>query len=105
MIVVGKHRERYGVNHPYIRDLIQDTPTKNKEAVLKYMKSEKLVSAAASGIMQDALTGMSIPGDWLAYNDDTYAWDSETIYYFDKYNMILPHDFIEHVLKQNKDML
>ena len=99
MIVIGKHRDRYGDDYPALSTIIQDTPIKEKETVLRYMKSEKLVSAAASGIMRDALTGMSISGDWLAYNDSTYAWDSETIYYFDKYNMDLPVEFIEHVLK------
>ena len=99
LIMIGLHRKRHGDDYPTLKEIIQNIQIKDKDAVLRYMKSA-FVLAVAPGIMQDVLTGEKIPGEWLVYGDGIYSWESETIYYFDKYNMTLPDEFIEHVLKE-----
>lgn len=34
----------------------------------------------------------------LAYTDGKYYWFSETIYYFEKYNLQLPDAFLKDIL-------
>lgn len=92
MTGIGYFKEHHGNKYP----CFQATPTEipNKSQILRYMKNSKVI-AAAPGRMKDAFDGKTIPGEMLAYSDGTYYWGAETIYYFDKYNLKLPDDFID----------
>lgn len=52
-------------------------------------------------IARDAITGERI-GVPAVYRDGDYSWRTETIYYFEKYNLALPDDFVAHVLSKIK---
>ena len=92
MTGIGYFKEHHGNKYPHF----QSTPTAipNKNQIIRYMKNCKVI-AAAPGRMKDAFDGNIIPGEMLAYSDGTYYWGAETIYYFDKYNLKLPDDFID----------
>lgn len=94
MIAIGYFSERHGDKYPHFHSTPAAIPEKNK--VLHYMKNCKVI-AAAPGRMRDVFSNTSIPGEMLAYSDGTYYWSTEAIYYFDKYNLQLPDDFIKHI--------
>lgn len=99
MIVIGKVKEVYNNNElPSIMDLLEEKPIDNKEKVLNYLRNPKYQSAVAAGYAKDIFTGQRIPGEFCCCTDGKYGWRSDTIYYFDRYNMALPEEFIMHVL-------
>ncbi len=50
----------------------------------------------------DVITGESI-GTPLVYEYGEYEWDSIDIHYFEKHNIELRPDFIEHALKKMEE--
>lgn len=100
MIVIGKIKELYPQeNVPSIKELIGEAQIKDKEKVLRHLKESDKISFA-SGKATDLVSGNEIDGELCCYSDGTYAWRSDTVYYFEKYNTKLPNEFIEHVLNQ-----
>ena len=98
MLVIGKCKEVYKDNNlPSIKDLIQSEPIKNKEIVLQYLKNGKK-GAVAAGRAFDFISGETIPGELFCYSDGEYGWRSDTIYYFEKYNLKLDEAFIQHIV-------
>lgn len=81
-----------------ISRLVSDQEIQKKSAVLRYLSDAKKVVAAAPGILRDLLNGERVQGEWFLMQDDHYAWDTRIVYYFDKYNLKLPDDFIQYVL-------
>lgn len=99
MIVKGKFREIYNDNTlPSIAELISDTPIQNKHNVLKYLRKGKITSCSPARIY-DVLTDQVINIPLNCMTDGIYAWRSDVIYYFEKYNLKLDDDFINYVLK------
>lgn len=95
MIAVGFFKERHGKDYPMFKTTKSDIPRKNR--VLEYLRKGKII-AVAPGRIRDIFTDEAVPGEILAYSDGKYYWNSETIYYFEKYNMKLPDEFINRIL-------
>ena len=68
-----------------------------KDSIIAYLRCG-VVEAAAAGRALDIMTGERIPEEWLSYTDGTYHWDTSHIYHFDKYNIQLSEEFIQHVI-------
>lgn len=99
MIVIGQTREIYRSDkYPSIMDLV-NKPIKEKEKVLKYMKSCK-ISSVAPAIVTDLIEPKIKFAELYSMNDGTYGWRSDLIYYVEKYDMELPEEFIQHVLSK-----
>lgn len=70
-----------------------------KIRILKYLKNLGVTISVAPGYDIDRTTGQLIPDSTIkVYADGDYIWDSETINLFEKYDLKLSNDFIEHVL-------
>lgn len=99
MIVIGRFKETHNDEaYPSIFTAIRKEAHKNKEMILDYMKHGK-ISAVAPGYLQDVIDNNTRINNLTCYTDGTYTWRSDVIYYFDKYNIALPNDFIDHVLR------
>ena len=72
-----------------------------KEKILIYMKSEESY-CVSSGNVIDVFTNEDTGIIKEGFKDAEYIWNSEMIYYFEKYNLILRNDFIDHVLKKTE---
>lgn len=94
MTAVGFFKERHGKNYPAFQTTESDIPCKNR--VLEYLRKGKII-AVAPGRIRDVFTDEAVPGEILAYSDGKYYWNSETIYYFKKYNLKLPDEFINGI--------
>jgi hypothetical protein len=98
MIEIGKFKEIYKSDEcPSIRELITDTPFKYKETVIKYLKLGK-IQVAAPGIINDIIDGNRINLTLAYMTDGEFCWRSDLVYYYEKYNIKLPDDFIKKVL-------
>lgn len=95
MIAIGYFEERHGKDFPVFQSTPHDIP--NKSRILQYLRSCKVI-AAAPGRMRDVFSDKPIQGEMLVYSDGTYYWNTEAIYYFEKYNMKLPDEFINRIL-------
>ena len=99
MISIFEIREIYGdENLPSIKDLTRERIPENKDEILDYLKRGSVIAVAA-GRATDFISGETIDGDFFCYSDGKYIWRSDTIYFFERYNIELPKDFVEHALK------
>ena len=95
MTIIGKIKEVYKDNSLLsIKELIQENPIEGKEQILKYLRNGKK-GAYAPSKMIDVISGEVIPGELCCYSDGEYGWRSDTIYYFEKYNLKLEEEFIK----------
>ena len=98
---VGQYEEfSPGMGLPSIKEHIQREPHKSKAALLKHLRSGQVHMVTASRIV-DILSGEKTNIELVFMNDGKYSWTSKIPYYVDKYNLQLPDDFVEHVLKNN----
>ena len=99
MIIIGRCKELYNDDKlPSINDMISQNPIAEKGRVLNYMKNGNKGSAAA-GVAMDIIKNIPIEAEFCCYNDGIYGWRSDTIYYFENYNLKLDEDFLKHVLR------
>lgn len=99
MIIIGQTREVYkDEKYPSIKDLI-NKPIKEKEKVIKYMRSCTITSASPA-IITDLINPDIKFAELYCMTDGKYGWRSDVIYYVEKYDMELPEEFIQHVLSQ-----
>lgn len=75
---------------------------KNKAAILDYLRKGKVTAASPARIV-DVISGEKIGSSLKMLEDDKYAWRSDLIYYFEKYNLKLDDDFIAHVMSKTSE--
>lgn len=102
--VIGRFKENYPtLMIPSINELISDVPLENKKEILNYLKSAKVISAAPGKII-DIIKNETINIQLLMYSDGEFAWRSDTIYYFENYNLDLGNEFVNHIKKKIKSI-
>ncbi len=78
------------------KDNISQNVDKNKPKILNYLKKGRIVGFVP-GIMKDSFTQKQIDGQWLLMTDGIYEWDTKLIYHYEKYNLVLPQEFIKNI--------
>lgn len=98
MIVIGRFRENYKDDkYPSIMDFIKDTEPSKKDEVIKYFDKSKISSVSTSYVYDEiGKVQTSIP--LVMKTDSEYAWRSDLEYYYNKYNIDLPQEFIKKVI-------
>lgn len=83
--------------------VFQGLPVSNKEDILKYLHQFKPILATGREVF-DEVTRQKVKGFYdVGYFDGKYSWDEKDVYLFEKYNMPLKDEFIEHILTQNNN--
>ena len=103
--LIGIFKEIGGEEYPSIRELLSEKPIQVKGKVLWYLKNVPIMAVSPGRMNQDVFSGKNILSSLVIHSDGIYSWCGETIYYFEKYDLILPEDFIRHVLFQLPDLL
>lgn len=99
MIFIGKYNEiSPNKGYPSMRDYMSSERYDGQDVIVRYLKRGKVEAVASGGSKPDVFTGEQIKGEWSIQSDGEYAWGSELSHYVDKYNLILPEDFVKHVL-------
>ena len=100
MKVIGKYKEIYhDEDLPSIYDNISENELPEKNKILAFMKSAKIL-AAASGNITDLISNQQISDELSFKSNEDYAWRSDVEYYFEKYNLKLDDSFIRFVLSK-----
>ncbi|MCH5299014.1 MAG: hypothetical protein J1E96_04540 [Ruminococcus sp.] len=98
-VILGQYREIYHNDElPSIFDNISDVPHPDKEKILVFMKSAD-VKGVSPAILTDVISGERIKGELCFLASGNYNWRSDITYYFEKYNLKLPDDFVERCVK------
>lgn len=98
---------KYILNHDIEKMSIQEfkdictDEIHDKETVLRYLKSFH-PNGYTTAYLKDKITGVTVSEGFAGYNDGEYEWYDYWIYHFEKYNLKLNDDFIEHVLSKIK---
>lgn len=101
-VYIGQYSEMSKKFTDSIKDNISDVPIRNKGTVLNYLRRGKTL-CASTGYVIDAFTGKNSFVRNQMYSDGMFSWSSKVIYYFEKYNLKLPQDFIDYVLNKYAD--
>jgi len=96
-ILIGCFSEIYGDNYPSIRDCMNNDASENKQYVLEYLKKGRVIAASPAYLL-DVLTGERIQMKLTSMTDGEFEWRSDLIYYYKRYNVDLPSEFIEKAL-------
>ncbi len=75
-------------------------PVSHKDKILSYMKNTPVV-AATTALVTDYITKEQFYKANNAHSDGVYQWYEDEIYHFEKYNLKLNDDFIQHVLSNS----
>ena len=76
-----------------------DKKYNGQDEIINYMKSA-IVYGARPEILYDVFSSERIPYESLVITDGYFKWSSELLYYVEKYNLVLPTEFID---RANKD--
>lgn len=82
---------------PHLKELVSDVPDIEKEKILSYLRLYCYI--ACGGIIEDEITPGKTIGHGNVFTDGTYYWNDAFIGYFEKYNIPVPLEFREHILK------
>ena len=75
--------------------------TKEKEALLKHMKSRKYVEWASTKKITDKVTGNRVDTVChVIYTDGRFEWTSAETYMLEQYDIMVSDEFIEHVMSK-----
>ena len=100
MKILGDYKELNSkASLPSLRDFCQDTQYEYQKEIIQYLRNGHK-DACSPGIVKDYFTGEIIEGELFCMSDGMYGWRSDIVYYVEKYNLRLPDDFIDHVLKK-----
>jgi len=100
MIYIGSYEELIpGKGYDSLRDHMEASPYPHQETIVNYLRSGEMDMFSLQ-LPKDVFTGQRIPGEKLGMNDGVYTWWNTLAYYVEKYNLRLPKNFEEHVLRQ-----
>ncbi len=71
-------------------------PISQKNEVLNYLKSFDIAWFTSVRVLDEKTNSYIKKADHL-YNDKKYEWSESEIYHFEKYNLILNEDFVNHI--------
>ncbi len=82
---------------PPLRELVSEKPDPEKSRIIDYLTTHCVL--ARPGIVKDELCPDRTIGYGNIYSDGTYYWNDVFINYVDRYNIPVPKEFREHILK------
>lgn len=99
MEFIGKYKEFCEKNeYPSIKDSFESEPYEGQDVIINYLKNGT-VDMASVELPKDILTNEPLNIEKLGMNDGKYSWWNILAYYVEKYNLRLPKEFEEHILK------
>ena len=97
-IIIGKYKEIYNDSSmPSVFDNISDISINHKNKILHHLKSGSVVAVSPSYI-KDIVSNKTVNQSLVMMSDGKYAWRSDVVYHFEKYNLVLPDEFIKEII-------
>lgn len=82
---------------PHLKDLVSDAPDSKKSMIMSYLKMHCIL--ACPGIFYDKINPDEVIGAGNIFSDGTYIWNDEFYNYVDRYNIPVPKELRDHILK------
>ena len=99
LIYIGKYEEIVpNKGYESMLEHLEKGSYPNQKKIVHYLRSGN-VDMVSAEIPKDCFTGERIPGEKLGMNDGEYVWWNTLAHYVEKYNLRLPKEFEEHILK------
>lgn len=73
----------------------------DKLTLLNHLKKQG-VPSIAGGLVKDMVLGIEIDLPEVVFDDGEFEWYTSTMYHFEKYDMKLAEEFVEHVLENKR---
>lgn len=89
-----------GMGLPSIRTAISSDEYNGKDKIIRYLKNGKR-TFASTRIPRDVLSHKKINIEECGMTDGEYSWISTLPYYVEEYNLHLPKEFTEKVLRNS----
>ena len=102
MKILNQYKEfGRGMGFPSMKDFFQENKYENQDKIVAYLKAGKPVMVQTS-VAKDVFTGAHLGTEKVFLSDGTYGWNSDLVYYVEKYNLKLPKEFEKHVLTKGE---
>lgn len=88
-------------DYPSMKDYFVGEPYKGQGKIIHYLKNGK-PDMCRMVIAKDVFTGDHISNEMIGMNDGEYTWFNTLAYYVEKYNLRLPKEFEDKVLKKTE---
>ena len=98
MRYVGYAELEPGRNFPKMKDSFSKEPYPHKSKVMRFLQGGSVDLARASRA-KDVFSGELIPAEVLVMHSGDFYWSNTLVWYVEKYNLRLPKDFEEYILK------
>ena len=82
-----------------LQEALFETPYSFQKEIASYLRKGNVILTGLSRA-KDVFTGERIPDEVHIMTDGEYLWPNELAWYVEKYNLRLPKDFEEHILKK-----
>lgn len=102
MFLLCNYTEYGSDNGVSMKDFFNEKPYPGQDKIVDYLRHNGKPTCVQVRISSDRLTGERIPGEFsvTAMDDGEFSWWSDLAYHVEKYNMRLPKEFEDHVLKR-----
>ena len=99
MIFIGQYEELYpGNGYPSMRNFFSDSPYEGQGKIIYYLKHGKR-DMISDKVPRDVFTGEVILMPLIRMNDGEFSWFMPLAYYVEHYNLRLPKEFEERILR------
>ena len=95
---IAKYRELIPAYPDSMVKFFSKEEYKNQRTIINYLKNAEDVMYYPM-YWHDVYTNEPIDIPACEMSDGEYRWPSVLVYYVEKYNLMLPEDFINHVMK------
>lgn len=85
---------------PKMADSLSPSPIENKDTIVKYLRNGEIVSMCTGTTIKDVLSGETVNCSDNGRSDGKYRWGEALAYYVEKYDLMLPEDFVQHIMEQ-----
>ena len=96
---IGFDELQPGHNYPKLADSMESGPYPHKEEIIRYLLNSEVFFISLT-LPRDVFTGKRIPMSVRVMQDGDYYWSTLLAWYVDKYNVRLPKEFEEHILRK-----
>lgn len=101
--ILGSSYSVRAKDYPAMSDNLSDSPVPNKDVIVDYLRHGGEQGSMTPCWITDVFTGEMVRGvSDNGREDDEYCWSEQLAYYVEKYDLLLPDDFVEHILRRSR---
>lgn len=99
MQFIGYNELNNRKGYPSMAASFERNPYPNKDKIVRFLKSGGEVECARASRDVDVFSGERIPDEVLVMSAGEFMWSNILSWYVDKYNLRLPKNFEDFILK------